>query len=76
VAAREILKGLNVLHDTSYIHRDIKPSNVILKDNGRLALCDFGSAVKCSQGQEYELEGFTRWYKAPEMLLGSRTYQY
>lgn len=63
--AYQILNGLKVLHDKGYIHRDLKPGNVIIDSHGGLKLCDFGSAVKCSSGEEYELEGFTRWYKAP-----------
>ena len=51
--AYQILNGLKVLHDKGYIHRDLKPGNVIIDSNGWLKLCDFGSAVKCSKGEEY-----------------------
>lgn len=55
----------------------MKPSNILVKENNKeIILCDFGSAVQCSEGENYELEGFTRWYKCPEMLFGSRNYQY
>lgn len=53
--AYQLLNGLKALHNFGYIHRDLKPGNIILTENGELKLCDFGSAVKCTSGQEYEL---------------------
>jgi len=41
-------------------------------NQGVLKIADLGSATYLSK--EYEIEGFTRWYKAPEMLFGSRSY--
>lgn len=41
---------------------------------------DFGSAVKESEkqsnGGQFKIEGFTTWYKSPEVLFGSRSYGY
>lgn len=77
VVARGLLQALKHLHAHKIIHRDLKPSNVLVKEGLQdVVVCDLGSAVQCSEGEEYALEGFTRWYKAPEMLFGSRTYQY
>jgi len=77
LVAKGLLQGLQQLHSQNFIHRDLKPSNIVIKkDHTTVAICDFGSAVKCSTGEEYVLEGFTRWYKPPEMLFGSRKYQY
>ena len=66
VIARGVLRGLLHLHEHKIIHRDLKPSNILVKETGNdVILCDFGSAVQCSEGENYELEGFTRWYKSP-----------
>jgi serine/threonine protein kinase len=43
--AFQILVGLSEVHRKGIIHRDLKPSNLIIRDNGLLAICDFGSAV-------------------------------
>lgn len=41
---RDILIGLNALHDRGKVHRDLKPENVLFKKNGNAALTDFGIA--------------------------------
>lgn len=41
---RDILIGLNALHDRGKVHRDLKPENVLFKQNGNAALTDFGIA--------------------------------
>lgn len=77
LVARGLLEGLQQLHGQGFIHRDLKPSNIVVKKNmDTVAICDFGSAVKCTTGEQYQIEGFTRWYKPPEMLFGSRKYKY
>lgn len=43
-AASEILLGLKTLHMNGKVHRDLKPENVLLKENGMVALTDFGIA--------------------------------
>ena len=43
-AASEILLGLKTLHMNGKVHRDLKPENVLIKENGRAALTDFGIA--------------------------------
>ena len=42
-----------------------------------MRLCDFGSAVELNEKAvkgEFDIEGFTKWYKAPEILFGDRKY--
>ena len=41
---KDILIGLNALHDRGKVHRDLKPENVLFKENGKAALTDFGIA--------------------------------
>jgi len=49
----------------------------MLTKEGKIKIGDFGSAIflrdKDANGK-FPNEGFSRWYKAPEMILGSRSY--
>jgi serine/threonine protein kinase len=45
VVARELAKALSGLHDAGIMHRDIKAANVLIHEEGRLQLCDFGVAT-------------------------------
>lgn len=57
------------------LHRDMKTSNLLLTNDGVLKLCDFGLARQYSDpSRDYSLTVVTLWYRAPEILLGSRTY--
>ncbi|KII67610.1 Protein kinase gsk3 [Thelohanellus kitauei] len=73
----QLLRGLSFLHRNSVCHRDIKPDNLIVDDsNYTLKIGDFGSAVKFTLGQKYSSYICSRYYRAPELILGSRTYSY
>lgn len=60
----------------------MKPSNLLFNSKGILKLADFGLARRVLLKKEEEperpmsLEIATRWYKAPEVLLGSRSYDH
>ncbi|KAI9293262.1 kinase-like protein [Neoconidiobolus thromboides FSU 785] len=41
---KQLLEGVNYLHQTGVVHRDIKPENLLLDSNSNLKISDFGSA--------------------------------
>ncbi len=41
---REVLSGLEEVHEAGYIHRDLKPSNLMLRGDGSAVVLDFGAA--------------------------------
>ncbi len=66
-----VLAGLSALHRAGIIHRDVKPENIILANDGRIKLTDFGLArpSHLSQASGAPLLG-TVAYIAPEALRG------
>jgi cell division cycle 2-like protein len=71
----QLLSAVEHMHSQWYIHRDLKSSNLLYSNKGVLMVCDFGLARKYGEPiAPYTHEVVTLWYRAPELLLGSRTY--
>ncbi len=73
----QLLLALHYLHSARLLHRDLKPSNILLSPTCHLKLCDFGLVRHLGDEEEGTVmtEGVaTRWYRAPELLLGSHCY--
>lgn len=84
---KQILQGINYVHQKGYLHRDIKTANILLDKFGVVKIADFGlarlfhgnapiTANSPPGGGLYEYTGLvvTRWYRPPELLLGDTKY--
>lgn len=75
----QLAKGMKYLHSAEIIHRDLKPSNILINSDCSLKICDFGLARSMAADTPDKdvvmtEEVATRWYRAPEVLLGSQKY--
>uniref|UniRef100_A0A3B4ZG61 Cyclin-dependent kinase-like 2 n=1 Tax=Stegastes partitus TaxID=144197 RepID=A0A3B4ZG61_9TELE len=73
----QILRATAFCHQQNIIHRDIKPENILISQGGVVKLCDFGFArtvASPSEGGVYTDYVATRWYRAPELLVGDIKY--
>ncbi|CAH2277825.1 dual specificity tyrosine-phosphorylation-regulated kinase 2 isoform X1 [Pelobates cultripes] len=70
--AHSILQCLNSLYKNRIIHCDLKPENILLKQQGRsgIKVIDFGSS--CYDHQRLYTYIQSRFYRAPEVILGGR----
>ncbi|XP_069057804.1 cyclin-dependent kinase-like 3 [Pleurodeles waltl] len=71
----QIIRALEYLHKNNIMHRDIKPENILITQSGIIKICDFGFArTLTTNGDIYTDYVATRWYRAPELLLGDSKY--
>jgi len=71
----QLMKGIAFCHDNRVLHRDLKPQNLLINTQGQLKLADFGLARAFGiPVNTFSNEVVTLWYRAPDVLLGSRTY--
>lgn len=71
----QLLKGIAFCHENRVLHRDLKPQNLLINNKGQLKLGDFGLARAFGiPVNTFSNEVVTLWYRAPDVLLGSRKY--
>lgn len=66
----QMLCGIKHLHSAGIIHRDLKPSNIVVKSDCTLKILDFGLARTAGTGFMMTPYVVTRYYRAPEVILG------
>ncbi len=71
----QLCKSIMYIHDNDMIHRDIKPENILVTNDLQVKVCDFGFTRSLPQkGGILTDYVATRWYRAPELLLGCTNY--
>ncbi len=67
---RAIASGLDYAHERGVIHRDVKPSNVMVAEDGRVVVMDFGLAMNVAHGTLGTVFGSPQYF-APEQARNS-----
>ncbi|KAG0201568.1 hypothetical protein BGX28_005658 [Mortierella sp. GBA30] len=71
----QLLSATELLHENWILHRDLKTSNLLLNNKGEIKVADFGLARRYGEPQGVMTQPVvTLWYRAPELLLGSKHY--
>jgi serine/threonine protein kinase len=67
---RQLCDGVNALHSANMMHRDLKPENVLVTEEGRVVILDFGLVFDLSPFGSYRSVAGSPAYMAPEQAAG------
>jgi serine/threonine protein kinase len=68
-----MLDGLAEIHKVGFLHRDIKPANILLREDGRPTLIDFGASRAAMAGRTTAMTAiFTPGYAAAEQMTAAK----
>jgi cyclin-dependent kinase 8/11 len=74
----QLLNGCQYLHSNWVLHRDLKPANIMVTSAGEVKIGDLGLARRFDKPLHSLFSGdkvvVTIWYRAPELILGTRHY--
>ncbi|KAG5357673.1 Serine/threonine-protein kinase KIC1 [Yarrowia sp. C11] len=75
IITRELLIAIQYMHKAGIIHRDIKAANILITQQGRVQLCDFGVAAQLvsSKTKRSTIVG-TPYWMAPEVITEGASY--
>lgn len=76
VYMKQMMSAIKYLHDRGVIHRDIKPENILIGQDHRLKLADFGWSVVVEEEERRNTMCGTVDYLAPEMLQESSEHRF
>lgn len=80
--AKQLFKGLLRLKECRVVHADLKPDNILVNStHSVMKIADLGSAIKFSDENEPTSQDLapymaSRFYRAPELILGLMPYDY
>lgn len=73
----QLLRGVHFMHASQVFHRDLKPNNILINSKCELRICDLGLArADFADGPDslfWTDYVTTRWYRAPELVIESKT---
>ena len=73
----DLVNALEHLHELGICHRDVKLQNLLIDpEKQQLKLCDFGSAKFLKSGETSICYICSRFYRAPELVLGATEYSF
>lgn len=73
----QIADGLAYIHKQGFFHRDIKPENLLCRNGSNsIKIADFGLTREIDSQPPFTDYVSTRWYRAPELLLHSKDYNW